>query len=823
MLRNFITIAWRNLRKNKSFSLINLFGLSVGIAAFILIALYINDEWKYDKFLKEGNQIYQVNMDGNFGGQEMYVSNTPPPTGDALVTDFPGIESYTRVFQPGDVMISYEKNGKAEKYFTETKVLAVDTNFLDFFQFETNQGTAVTALMQPNTIVLTESMALKYFGSINVVGELLSFGATKESFKVSAVLKDIPSQSSMKFDFLVPISTYPVVKRFSWSWVWLNVNTYVKLNEALAGNKNEISKLESQFPAMIKRRAAKAFARIGIPLEEFYKNGGHWDLKLQAYNDVHLFSTGIEHTLLQTGSARNLYIFGVVALFIVLLACVNFMNLSTARSFNRAKETGVRKVMGSSTRNLILQFLTESVLFSMMATLVAALLVALFIPAFNQLASKELVFMDIFSGKIGLLIVGIAIISGLLAGSYPAFYLSSFKPIQVLKGTIAKKGGNYFVRNSLVVFQFTISVALIICTAVVVSQLNYMQGKDLGLDKDNVLIIANSQRLGTQEELFRQQMESTNSIASASISTNIPTTGAFGDRYVPEAGEEDKSLAKDISLFSYMTDEYFLPAMNIELKKGRNFSKSFSDSNSVILNETAARQIGWKEPIGKYLQYPGGDYTRFKVIAVVKDFTVQSFRELVIPFALFHKTSDSYSEPTSFMIVKIKGGQTKSAIATIENKWKAFAPGTPLDYNFLDARINKLYSSEQRMGRVFIVFAILSILVACLGLLGLSAFAAEQRTKEIGIRKVLGASVGGLVKLLSKDFLKLVVIASVIAFPIAWWAMTKWLEDFAYRVTIGWWIFLVAGILALLIALMTVSFQAIKAALMNPVKSLRSE
>ncbi len=823
MLKNFITIAWRNLRKNKSFSLINLFGLSVGIAAFILIALYINDEWKYDKFLKESDRIYQVNLSGNFGGQEMYVSNTPTPAGDALTTDFPGIESYTRVFQPGDVMISYEKNGKADKYFTEEKVLAVDSNFLQLFQFETTQGTGANALMQPNTIVLTESMAIKYFGTANVVGEILTFGAAKESFKVSAVLKDIPSQSSLKFDFLVPISSYPVVKRFNWSWVWINVNTYVKLSPAIAGNKKEIGKLEAQFPAMVEKRAAEAFARIGMPIDEFFKNGGHWDLKLQAYSDVHLYSKGIEHTLLQTGAVSNLYIFGIVALFIVLLACVNFMNLSTARSFNRARETGVRKVMGSSTGNLIIQFLSESVLFSILATLLAALLVALFIPAFNQLASKQLVFNDIFSGKIALLIIAIAIISGLLAGSYPAFYLSSFKPVQVLKGTIATKGGSYFIRNSLVVFQFTISVALIICTAVVVSQLSYVQGKDLGLDKDNVLIIANSQRLGNQEELFRQEMVSTNSIASASITTNIPTAGAFGDRYIPEAGEGEEVLAKDIALFSFMTDEYFVPAMNIELKKGRNFSKTFSDSNSVILNETAARQIGWKEPIGKYLQYPGGDYTRFKVIAVVKDFTVQSFRELVVPFALFHHSSDTYQEPQSFMIVKIKGGQAKSAIATIENKWKAFAPGTPLDYNFLDLRINNLYRSEQRMSRVFIVFAVLSILVACLGLLGLSAFAAEQRTKEIGIRKVLGASVSGLVKLLSKDFLKLVVIASVIAFPVAWWAMTKWLEDFAYRVTIGWWIFLIAGALALVIALATVSFQAIKAALMNPVKSLRSE
>jgi putative ABC transport system permease protein len=574
---------------------------------------------------------------------------------------------------------------------------------------------------------------------------------------------------------------------------------------------------------MVRRHGAKAFERIGMPLDQLYKEGGYWKFKLQPYVDIHLGSAGINNDLLKVGNKRSLYIFGVIALFIVLLACVNFMNLSTARSFNRARETGVRKVMGSSTGKLILQFLSESVLYSIFASILALLMVFIFMPAFNRLTEKQLLFSDILSGPVWLLIIGITLLSGFLAGTYPAFYLSSFKPVQVLKGTLAKKGGSHFIRNSLVVFQFSISVVLIICTVVVLSQLNYMQGKDLGLDKENVLIVGNTQRLGDKEEIFRQELAATNGINAVSISTSIPSGNAFGDGYVPEAGEGEKLLVNDLSIFSYLTDENFIPSLQIGIAKGRNFSKEFSDSASVIINETAARQIGWKEPIGKYLRYPGGDDTRFKVIGVVKDFTVQSFREVLVPFALFHRSSKTYSDPLSFMIVRIQAGNTPQAIASLEAKWKSFAPGSSLDYNFLDARINMLYNNEQRMSNIFLVFALLSIMVACLGLFGLSAFAAEQRTKEIGIRKVLGASVSGIIQMLSKDFLKLVLIATVIAFPVAWWAMTKWLEDFAYRIPIGWWIFLLAGGLALMIALVTVSFQAIKAALMNPVRSLRSE
>ncbi|MBL0355883.1 MAG: ABC transporter permease [Chitinophagaceae bacterium] len=823
MLKNYFKIAVRSFKRNKSFSAINLLGLSVGIAATLLIALYIKDELSYDRFLKNGNNIFQVSLAGDFGGNQFNTYNTPPPVGDAIMNDYPGVKSYTRTFSPGDVLISNDRSS-TKKYFTEQNVLAVDSNFLQVFDFSLLQGNAASCLNEPHTIVITKATAEKYFNTDQAIGKVLLFGDSKLPLKVTGILQNIPAQSTLQFDFLVPMSTYKVVSYFSWSWIWLNTNTYVTLSDKLAADEAAVNKMVALFPDMVKRRAGKAFERVGMPMEEFYKKGGYWNFGLKRFTNVHLHSAGIETNTSALGSIRNLYIFGAVAFFIILLACVNFMNLSTARSVNRAKEVGVRKVLGSLKRNLTAQFLVESLLFSFAAAIIALVLVVLALPGFNLLAAKTLSFGLLFSNYIWLGLIVLAILIGLLAGSYPALYLSSFKPIAVLKGKLSKTGaGTIFFRNGLVVFQFAVSVGLIICTTVVFNQLRYTQQKDLGLDKENLLLISNTQRLGTAEKTFRDELSKMNGVLNATISTNVPSAGAFGDRYIPEPSATENNPAKDMSMYSYMVDEAFVPTMDIQLLKGRNFSTAFNDSASVIINETAARQSGWKEPVGQYLMYPGGDETRFKVIAVVKDFNVQSLHSAVTPFALFHHSSKSYTEPASFISVRVKPGQVSQAIASLQAKWKNFSPDTPLDYNFLDARLAAMYKTEQQVGAVFSVFAFLSILVACLGLFGLAAFTAEQRIKEIGIRKVLGASVSGIVSMLSKDFLKLVIIGSVIAFPVAWWAMSKWLEDFSYRVNIGWWVFGLAAIIAMIIAFVTVSSQAIKAAVANPVKSLRTE
>jgi len=825
MIKTYLKIAWRNIVRNKVNSFINIAGLGIGIACVVLILFYVQDELKYDTFFQNSDRIYQVNLNGNQDGNEFTTGNTPPTIGPALVNEFPEIESYVRIHSPGDAVVRSGEGDRAENYFTEKRILGVDSNFLQLFTYTLLEGNPLTCLEKPNSVVLTEQTAKKYFGNANATGKTLLFDNAKTPFTVTGVLENPPAHSTWRFDILASISSYQAVKRFSWSWVWLQVNTYVKLRDNFSGGEAEVAKLEAKFPAMVKQQAASAFRRIGQPLEEFYKKGGKWDFKLQPLTSVHLHSAGIGSRITTLSDIKYVYIFSVIALFIIILACVNFMNLSTAQSAKRAKEVGIRKVLGSAKGLLIRQFLAEALLYSFISTVIALVLVALALPSFNAIAEKSLSFGLIFANYNWLFVLGLSVVTGLLAGSYPAFYLTSFNPVTVLKGMklFASDLSSLFIRNGLVVFQFTVSTALIICTLIVFKQLQFTQSKDLGLNKENVIVISNSQRLGKSEESFKEELTRLPEVISTSIASGIPTRTNFADAYVPEPTEADEHVAKDIILPSFVVDYDFIPALKIQLVKGRSFSKDFSDSTSVVLNETAAKQIGWKDPIGKVLEYPGGNGQRFKVIGVAKDFFVESLHNPVGAFALFHSSSHTYDLGYSYTLARVKPGDMSARIRTLESKWKNFAPGAPFDYGFLDAEFEAMYRSEQRMGTIFGIFTVLSIFVGCLGLFGLAAYTAERRTKEIGIRKVLGASVNGLVRLLSKDFIRLVLLSAVIAFPIAWWTMNKWLEDFAYRITIEWWFFAAAALLALLIAFVTVSAQAIKAAVANPVKSLRTE
>ncbi|HEY6978642.1 MAG TPA: ABC transporter permease [Chitinophagaceae bacterium] len=825
MFKNYFKAAWRNMLKGKANSFINIAGLSIGLACVIFILLYVQDELSYDKFLKDADHIYQVNLDGNIGGQEFLGGGTPPPAGAALVNEFPEIETYTRIYQPGNTVVRYKGGNATENYFSEKNIWAVDSNFLQVFSYAFKEGNVATCLQKINSVVVTENTATKYFGGSSPIGKTLLLGDEKIPFTVTAVLRNLPSQSSFQFDILTPVSSYPAVKRFSWSWVWLQVITYVKIRDNVANDDAAIKKLETKFPSMVKVQAASAFERVGQPFDEFLKNGGRWDLRLQRLTDIHLYSAGVGSRLTTLSDIKYVYIFSIIALFIIILACVNFMNLSTAQSAKRAKEVGIRKVLGSVKQQLVKQFLTEAMLYSFISAIIALTLVALLLQPFNQLIGKSLSFASLFSNFIWLFILALTIITGLLAGSYPAFYLTSFKPILVLKGISSAKTSisSLFIRNGLVIFQFTISIILIICTIILFEQLRYTQTKDLGLNKENVLVISNVNRLGNSEKTFRDELSKMPEISSATISTSIPTGYEFTDGYVPEPSGNKEQLVKDISLTSFIVDENFIPTLQIKVLKGRNFSKEFSDSASVILNEAAAQQIGWKEPLGQYIQYPGGDNQRFRVIGIVKDFNIESLRNTVVPFALFHVSSKTYDIGKMYISARVKPGKINAAVNKLQRQWKSFAPDTPFEYNFLDEEFGALYSSEQRMSVVFTLFTALSIFVACLGLFGLAAYTAERRRKEIGIRKVLGASVQSVVAILSTEFVKMVLIASLIAFPVGWWAMNKWLEDFAYRISIEWWVFVVAGAVAMFIALATVSFQAVKAAIANPVKSLRTE
>jgi putative ABC transport system permease protein len=825
MFKNYLKTAWRNIVRNKVNSFINIAGLAIGITCVILIVMYVQDELSYDKFLKNADRIYEVNLEGNLGGQEFLAGTTPPPAGAALVKTFPEVETYTRIYLPGNEVVRYNEGNKPEKYFNENSIYAVDSNFLQVFNYRLKEGNASSCLQKPNSVVVTEQTAKKYFGNENAVGKTLLFDDARTPFTVTGVLYKIPSQSSLQFDMLASVSSYGVVKRFSWSWVWLQLMTFVKLKDNVPNDAASMQKLEAKFPAMVDQQAASAFERIGEPLDEFRKKGGKWDLHLQPLTSIHLYSAGVSSAILTLSDIKYVYIFSAIALFIIILACVNFMNLSTAQSSKRAKEVGIRKVVGSERKQLIKQFLTEAMLYSFISAVLAFVLAIGLLPYFNQLSGKSLEFSSFFSNGAWIFLLGLCIITGLLAGSYPAFYLTSFNPVSVLKGggTLKGSAGNIFIRNGLVIFQFAVSTVLIICTIIVFQQLKYTQNKDLGLNKDNTIVIANTNRLGSGEETFRQQLTALPTVISASISSSIPTQNSFTDRYIPEPNGVDKQLAKDIMLSSFLVDYDFVPTLQLKVLKGRNFSKDFSDSASVIVNEETVTEIGWKDPIGKYISYPGGNDTKFQVIGVVKDFNVSSLRNVVTPFALFHSSSKTYDIGTSYISVRVKSADMQSTLHSIETKWKSFTSDTPFDYSFLDKQFEALYGSEQRMGTVFGIFTFLSIFVACLGLFGLSVYTAERRTKEIGVRKVLGASVQSVVTLLSKEFLKLVLISAVIAFPVAWFAMHKWLEDFVYRITIGWPVFIIAAIAALLIALFTIGFQAIKAAVANPVKSLRTE
>jgi putative ABC transport system permease protein len=825
MFKNHLITAWRNMQRNKVNSILNISGLAIAMSCVIIIAMYITDELSFDRFFTNTDHIFQVNMTVTDNGVENTTGgNTAPAVGPALKSMYPEVESFVRVYHPGDLIVRYDEPGKQETFYSEKHVLGVDSNFLEMFDFKLLEGDAIACLEKPNSIVITESTAKKYFAGGDPIGKILLLDADKKPFAVTAVLKNIPSNASFQFDMLTPIAAHTEVKKRTWNWGWLQVNTWTRLKNNIAVDEKSVSKLQAKFPEMVKERAFNK--NYGESFEEFTKKGGKLIYSLMPFTSVHLHAIPMQVPARFTnlGNIKYIRIFLIVGLFIVMIACVNFMNLSTAQSATRAKEVGVRKVMGSAKSQLIRQFLTEAILYSFIAAVAGLLLTALLLNPFNMIAGKTLGFDLIFKSKIWILIPGLSLLTGFLAGIYPAFYLTSFNPVEVFKGMRLLKSniGNLIIRNGLVVFQFTIAVVLMICTLIVFEQLKFEQSRDLGLTKENVLVIENTKRLAKNEESFRQELKKQPGIIDASISSGIPTKGNFGDGYIPESAEGDKPLLSDIGLSSFMVDEAFVPTYKMQMLKGRNFSNAFNDSASVIINETAANKIGWKDPVGKYLGYPG-NAQRFKVIGVVKDFNIESLHEMVEPFALFHNSSKTYGLHSSYISVRLRPGDINQRISSIKTSWQTFATATPFDFSFLDNDFDALYRSEQQMGAVFRVFTFLSIFVACLGLFGLSIFTAERRRKEIGVRKVLGASVRNLAGLLSADFLKLVMIATIIAFPIAWLAMNKWLDDFAYRITISWLIFLIAGILAIAIALTTISFQAIKAAMANPADSLRTE
>jgi ABC-type transport system, involved in lipoprotein release, permease component len=817
MLQNYIKIALRNLRKQGFYSFINIFGLSVGVAVCMVIALFVINESSYDKHFKDGDRIYRISNKTVFGGRSSHNLYTPAALVRALPEEIPEVEAAVHFREQGPYLV---KRPNDSENLLERRVIWASKDFFKVFDLEMVSGTQEGILDEPATVAISESMAEKYFPNQEAVGESLILDNELE-FRITGVYKDLPEASHFHFDFL--LSAEGLQEAQGEIWFSNNFQTYFKAYE---GSSPEA--IEEKFFPMLKKYMEPQLALFfgeGTSFDDLIAQGSSLEYILQPLHDIHLKSD-LEGEFEANFSEQYVYIFVAIGLFILLIACINFMNLSTAKSASRAKEVGIRKVMGSFRIHLIRQFLMESILLSSIAFLIAIPLATLMLPFFNDLAERSLVMPVESAGFYAAIVLG-ALVTGLIAGSYPAFFLSAFKPVSILKGKIRMGMKSGTIRSTLVVFQFAISVILIIATITVNNQLSFIQNREIGFEKDQLITVFNTYALDDRLVGFKDRILANNSIEMATISGYLPVAGSYrSDSPWLVEGRDLADMESTVSIQNWRVDENYIPTLGMELVSGRNFSLDFpSDSSAVILNETAVKKFNFEgDPIGQkvYSQILGDGnqeiYQIRTVVGVVKDFNFQSMKESVSPVMLLY--NEVPGGPVSF---KFKAENTQNVIQLIEESWKDMAPGQPLTYEFMDEQFSKMYHAETRLGKVFGVFAGFAIFIACLGLFALTAFTAEQRTKEIGIRKVLGATSSGIVVLLSKEFSKLVLIAFVLASPLAWWSMTKWLEDYEYKVNLGPSIFLLAGLFVAFIAFVTISLQAFKAASSNPVKSLKSE
>lgn len=805
MIHNYLKIALRNLLRYKFYSMINVIGLAVGIACCLLILLYIQHELSYDRYHEKADRIYRLAVSLNFGGTEGEIATVGAPAAAALVNDYPEVLDATRFQSTGNWYIRY-----GETTFKETRLVYADANVFDVFTIPLLQGDPKTALAEPNTIVISETMADKYFGTDDPLGKTLNLDATTD-YEVTGVFREIPSNTHFHYDFFASLAT--IEERLPPIWLSMNWNTYLVLREGA-----DPTALEAKFPEMAKKYCGPEFERfVSASWEEVMESGGRLDFYLQPVTKIHLHSDLLGE-LEPNSDIKYVYIFSVIAFFILVIACINFMNLSTARSANRAREVGIRKVVGSLRSQLVRQFLAESVVLSVIALFIALLLVGLALSRFNDLAGKELSIRSLTDPVILFAFFLMIVFIGLIAGSYPAFFLSSFKPVAVLREKLGSGMRGRWMRRALVVFQFTMSIVLIIGTIVVFKQLKYVQNSKLGFDKEQVFILHDAFILRSQVESFKNEVLQNPEIVSATVTGYLPVTSDRSlNAVIPEGKQEETTPIQ-----TWWVDFDYVKTLGLEIVEGRDFSRTFStDSSAVIINEAAVIHFGWDEPLGKtigsFVAVDEPVVANYTVIGVVRDFHYETLRNQIGPLAMFIDRS------TGLISFRLKTENLSEIIRFIEDKWNAFLPGQPLEYSFLDDRFDEMYRAEQRIGRIFGIFAALAIFVGCLGLFGLAAFTAEQRTKEIGIRKVLGASISGIVLLMSKEFFTWVVVANIVAWPIAWVVMRRWLQDFAYRTSITVWTFALSAILALVVAMLTVSYQAIKAARTNPVDSLKYE
>jgi putative ABC transport system permease protein len=813
MLNNIFKVALRNLIKDKFYSFLNILGLAIGIAASFLIVLYVVDELSYEHSFKDRERIYRVATAANFGDQQLtHIAASSAPLAMGFKNHIPEVETVTR-FQPLSLTIN-----QGENHYKEEKVLFADSTFFDVFSHEAIEGNLKNILVEPNSLVLTRQAAIKYFGeealnSGEIIGEILN--TSRGAFAVTGIIKDFKGNSHIDFDMLVSMSTNQ--DALNPIWISMNYFTYLKL---IPGT--EVKNLEDKMRGLIIQYVVPQVVQyLSFPAETLTPESVDQNFKfyLQPLTDIHLKSN-INYEISANGNIQYIYIFSAIAAFIIVIACINFMNLATARSAKRAKEVGIRKTLGSASGKITSQFMLESFIFVFIAMLIALGLTEAFRLPFNTVAGKSLSFNIFQNPWIIYMIIGFTLVIGLLAGIYPAFYLTKFKPVDVLKGSVFSGKRNSLFRSILVVIQFMISIGLIVSTLLVYKQMNYIQTRNLGFDKENVIVLKNASQMGEKAQPFKQILESQSEVITASFTTHVPSNPYWTTAYKTEGDE-----ATDHVLFYGFSDFEYAELMDFEIKHGRFFSRDFpSDSNTIVLNEEAAFILGLggndgKDAIGKKLETLNFDGERIKIeiIGVVENYNFKSLHSPIEGMAI---RLGSFGDN---LAVRIHPGNHRATLDKFEQLWKENLPSLPFEYSFLDEDYEEMFVKEARMSNIFTVFSILAIVIACLGLFGLVAYTSEQRTKEIGIRKAMGANSSNIVGLLTQEFAKLILISFVIAIPLAWYLMKQWFSAFAYKTSIGVWPFIAAGLIALLIAGFTVSYQSIKAALANPVDSLRDE
>lgn len=815
MFRNYLTIAFRNLRKHSFYTFINILGLAVGIASCLIIVTYVAHETSYDKHYADVDRIYRVENEIKFGPNHLMLAVSPGPLAEAFRNDYPEVEAVGRFWNDGSLLLK-----RVDQNIKETRCIYADSSIFSVFSIPFVEGERRTALKDPFTMVISQTAARKFFPDESAVGQTLIV-ENKDSYKITGVYEDMPETSHFRYDFMLALVSIPYHK--DEQWLSNNFSTYVKLRKGASADA-----LVAKFPQMVDKYAGpQARAALGgdFTMEQFRASGNKIDYTLRPVTEIHLHSDRMGE-LGVNSDITYMYLFGAIALFILIIACINFMNLSTARSANRAKEVGVRKVMGSLRGHLVRQFLTESILLTAFSFLIALAIAWLVLPSFNSLAGITLS-LPFAESSFWIRLVLAILAVGLLAGLYPSFFLSAFNPANVLKGNLSLGMKSGWVRSTLVIFQFAVSIVLIIGTIAVNRQLAFIQQKKIGFNKDQVIVIKDAYGMGDQVRAFRDEVVKDSRITSGTVTSFLPVSGTnrSDNTFWPDGVNPTQENL--VSIQCWRVDYDYLKTLGMQIKQGRGFSLEFpSDSSAVILNEAALHLFGITEdPIGKYINTWSGDNNqpdsknprKYKVIGVVENFHFESMRQSITPLAMFIGRS------IGMVSFRFLAQNTQEVISSIQAVWEKMAPGMPFSYSFLDEDFAHMYAAEQRLGKVFMVFAGLAIIIACLGLFALTAFTAEQRTKEIGVRKVMGASVGSIVFLLSKEFGRLIIIAFVLAVPLAWYGIHTWLSTYTYRAEVGVLVYVLAGAMALIIASLTMGYQSFRAATSDPVRSLRSE